>query len=356
LIYITYFVKLVVKNPKLNKYNRSLFLFFLICKLSFSQIPEDSELNPAFRLMFYNVENYFDYSYDTALTYNEFTPLGNLHWTKRKYEKKRNDIYKVIKAVGAWKPVTLIGLAEVENEFVVSELVNKTPLRNDGYDYIHYDSKDKRGIDVAIVYHKESFTIINSKKIEIRDPENRKFTTRDLLYVVGLINNDTIHIVVNHWTSRYRGYLESEPLRLLAAERVLKLTDSIYSLNSRANILLMGDFNDNPNNNSMTLLVNNSKCSLYNLPLNKTNQNVNGTLKYKNNWALFDQILVSGNLTDSTNIMKCEKQGVIFDADFLLRPDNKYLGVTTFRTNLGYNYKGGFSDHLPVYIDLYVNK
>lgn len=302
--------------------------------------------------MFYNVENFFDAVHDSTLAYNEFTPYGDLHWTNSKYIKKRNNIYKVIKAVGGWSPVALIGLVEVENEFVVSDLTNGTPLALEGYEYVHYESGDFRGIDVALIYHPASFALLHSEKVVIRDPQNPGFTTRDMLYAVGLMGGDTLHVVVNHWTSRYRGYLESEPLRMLAARTLMRLTDSICAANKNANILLMGDFNDDPGNKSMQLIVNAGICGFDNLKLINSNPGVTGTLKYKSNWSCFDQILVSAPLPKGTNGLQCSPRAHVFDAGFLLEPDLKYFGLKTNRTNIGFKYHGGFSDHLPVYIDI----
>jgi len=302
--------------------------------------------------MFYNVENYFDAVNDSSLAYNEFTPNGDLHWTDRKYIKKRNNIYKVIKAVGEWNNVDLIGLVEIENKFVISDLINSTPLNRLGYDFVHYESKDFRGIDVALVYKTSSFKVIYSEKVEILDPENPNFTTRDMLYVKGLLGTDTLHIIVNHWTSRYRGYLESEPYRMLASNKLISLTDSICNINKDANILLMGDFNDNPDNKSMQFLITNGKCRFKNTELESTNPEVAGTLKYKSNWYNFDQILISSPLSTGINGLKCNSKGHIFDADYLLESDSKNFGLKTNRTNIGFKYHGGFSDHLPIYIDI----
>lgn len=324
-------------------------LFFAL--LSTTCLSQDAVDN-TFRVMFYNVENYFDSNYDSLRTYNEFTPDGDIHWTYSKYKKKRNSIYKVIKAVGEWRSVTLIGLAEIENEFVISDLIENTPLYKDRYKFVHFDSDDFRGIDVALLYQSDSFTLLFSEKVPIRDPDNPEFKTRDMLYVVGLMNTDTLHVVINHWTSRYRGYLESEPLRVLAANILLKLTDSICAVNKNANILLMGDFNDNAENTSMQLLTNDQICGFRNMKLESKNPGVGGTLKYKSEWSGFDQILVTNSIFKGNNGLHCTDNAKIFDADFLLEEDLQYLGLKTNRTNIGFKYHGGFSDHLPVYIDI----
>ncbi len=326
---------------------------FILQMISYSQNNNNNDDLDHYRIMFYNVENYFDAVHDSSLAYNEFTPHGDLHWTNNKYIKKRNNIYKVIKAVGGWGKVSLIGLVEVENEFVISDLVNNTPLAREGYAYVHYESNDFRGIDVALLYLTSNFKLLDSEKVVIYNPQNPNFTTRDILYVKGILGNDTIHVIVNHWTSRYRGYLESEPLRILASNRLTRLTDSIYNTNAKANIFLMGDFNDNPDNKSMQLITSNQKCNFRNIELTSTNPEVKGTLKYKSNWSNFDQFIISSSLSSCLNGFECPQQGHIFDAEYLLESDSKYFGIKTNRTNIGFKYHGGFSDHLPIYIDVF---
>ncbi len=305
--------------------------------------------------MFYNVENYFDAIHDSTISYNEFTPNGDLRWTNNKYIKKRNNIYKVIKAVGKWNHVTLIGMVEIENEFVISDLINSTPLSSIGYKYVHYESNDFRGIDVALIYHSASFKVLYSEKVKINNPKNPNFTTRDILYVKGLLGSDTLHVIVNHWTSRYRGLMESEPLRILTSTRLMQLTDSICNEDNNANIILMGDFNDNPEDKSMQQITNNSICGFENLKLLNNNKDINGTLKYKSIWYNFDQFLLSTSLILGNNGIKCASNGYIFDADFLLETDKKNFGLKTNRTNIGFKYHGGFSDHLPIYFDINTN-
>ncbi len=328
----------------------SLFAFLsLVC---YSQTNSDVKDKNQYRIMFYNVENYFDAKLDSSLTYNEFTPDGDLHWTLSKYINKRNSIYKVIKAVGGWNPVTIIGLAEIENKFVLSDLINSTPLVKEKYKIVHFESNDFRGIDVALLYKSDTFILLHSEKIVIRDPKNPDFTTRDILYVKGLLATDTLHVFVNHWTSRYRGYLESEPYRLLASRALMNLTDSICMVNSSANIVLMGDFNDNPNNKSMQLITNSSLCEFDNPKLLSSRSDVAGTLKYKGNWQNYDQFFVANALITGNNGLQCSSSGHIFDAEFLLEVDLQHLGMKTKRTNIGYKYHGGTSDHLPIYIDI----
>ena len=318
-----------------------------------SQVIDNTMTEKKFRVMFYNVENFFDYYIDSTSNYNEFTPEGERRWTATKYIRKRNSIYKVIKAVGGWVPVTLIGLCEIENELVINNLIDNTPLNKYGYNYVHFDSPDKRGIDVCLIYHEANFSVIYSKALNIKDTADLDFTTRDILYVVGKIDNDTIHVFVNHWTSRYRGLFESEKYRLLASNKLLEITDSICNSAPSSNIIIMGDFNDNPYNESITRITDLSDCDIVNLNMISKNKNVEGTMKYKQSWHYFDQILVSQSLFDSVKI-ESSPSATIFDAGFLLMPDDIHLGYKLNRTYYGYKYMGGFSDHLPIYFDLVV--
>ena len=347
-----FFVNLLKK--KVNNYVISLLFVQLLILQVFSQ-EESTEktTNPGFRIMFYNVENYFDAEVDTSLSYNEFTPGGDLHWTSRKFEAKRNALYRVITDLGGWSSPTIIGMVEVENDAVLASLIKNTPLNKKGYQSIHFDSPDFRGIDAALLY-RPPFTPLSSIPIRITDPKEPSFTTRDMLYVVGLLGDDTVHVVVNHWTSRYRGLLESEPKRMLQAYRLLQLTDSICGANPAANIIVMGDFNDGPENASMQELTKvGHVCPLINLPLQSQNKSVRGTHKFQGKWAIFDQFIVSKNMIDSSNNLQVvDGHGNIFTAPLVLETDEKFGGQRPNRTNIGFTYHGGYSDHLPVFLDI----
>jgi len=320
-----------------------------------SQSEEKYTTRKNYRLMFYNVENLFDYYHDSSLVYNDFTPLGKLNWTKNKYIRKRNNLYKVIRAAGGWDGIAILGLAEIENEFVITDLLNSTPLSKLGYRFIHFDSKDHRGIDVALVYDPDCFELISSHAVHITDPLSPEFKTRDMLYAKGVIGGEIVHIIVVHWTSRYRGLMKSAPLRMFSSNVLKFFCDSICSIDKSSSIIVMGDFNDNPENESMTNLAYLSSCGLSNLPHLPVNGYVEGTLKYHENWYCFDQILVSDNMLKPENKINCDSVLRIFDADFLLERDSKYLGYKLFRTNIGFKYHGGISDHLPVFVDIEIS-
>ena len=309
------------------------------------------EVKDSFRVIFYNLENYFDPYVDSSLSYNEYSYHGDLHWTNKKFTEKTKNIYKVFQALSTWEGIAIAGVCEIENKVVLNELLYNTPLKKMSYNYIHYDSKDKRGIDVALIYGNQ-FKPLFSKPFSIVDKQNVRIPTRDILYVKGLLGNDTLHVFVNHWTSRYRGLLESNALRLQFSYLLKSKTDSLFNLNPNANILIMGDFNDQPHDESIIRLTTNSK--LQNLVPNPSNNISLGTMKFRSVWFIFDQILVSNAIIQGKGNLMINNQGVkIFDQNFLLENDKKYLGTKPFRTNIGYTYHGGYSDHLPVFLDLF---
>lgn len=315
-----------------------------------SQFADDLS-NKNYRIMFYNLENFYDCNYDSSLIYNDFTPQGRLHWTCKKYHQKLVNIYKVIKAVGEWDQQSLIGLAEVENSRVLNDLIKNTPLKNMGFDFVHYESGDSRGIDVALLFNRHQFKVINSLPIEVSDKSVADLRTRDMLYVSGVLGQDTVNVFVVHWTSRYRGLLESNHLRMIASDILAYTIDSVHR-NTQKPVIIMGDFNDNPTDESVKNLLQLQSCGLVGLEHKPLYGNVTGTLKYQGNWYKFDQIIVSKSLISNREGLVADSCIYIYDADFLLEDDKKYLGSKLYRTNIGFRYNGGISDHLPIYIDI----
>jgi len=236
-----------------------------------------------------------------------------------------------------------------------------SPLYNFEYKTIHQESKDKRGIDVALLYQPKSYTPIKNNFIEINFPHEPWKKTRNILYSKGTLNeNDTIHLFINHWPSRWGGSLESEDNRLHVASILKNISDSIMGISKNANIIIMGDFNDDPSDKSISEVlatannINNIKHNkLYNLTSISANYPNIGTHKYRGKWSKFDQIITSGNLLANKNLYTTIESFSIFDANFLLEKDDSYLGYKPFRTFIGYRYNGGYSDHLPIFIDLY---
>ncbi len=310
--------------------------------------------------MFYNVENLFFPEDDSLKNDNEFTPDGVKYWSYYRYQTKLNKIAKTIIAVGEWNAPAIVGLCEVENIQCVNDLIYASPLTRYGYQGILIESGDRRGIDVAMIYRPDLFTVITQNALIINFPEENARPTRDILYVKGLVGNDTIHVFVNHWPSRYGGELVSRPKRNFAAKVLKSSIDSIQRIDSTARIVAMGDFNDHPTDESMSSILyaqkdknNLKKDDLLNLTWQYEHKE--GTHQYQGKWSILDQFIVNKQFLDSSsNLFTSESAMHIFKPDFLLSPDKNGMDNIPNRTYIGYKYNGGYSDHLPIYLDLFL--
>lgn len=297
--------------------------------------------------MFYNMENLFDCDNDPLTLDDEFTANGSRHWTKYKLEKKIKMLGRAILASNQWKSPVLIGLCEVENRGVLKSLIKNSLLRFSNYGIIHKDSKDLRGIDVAIIYDTLKLQHIFTKYYSI-DLIDRP--SRDILYAKFIYQLDTFHIITNHWPSRYTGTLASEPKRLSACRKLTFICDSILEKDNRSKLIIMGDFNDTPADKSLKELCrvsNPHKNYLINLMLNIKH----GTHKFHSLWNVFDQFIVSKSLLDSV-ASGFSVYASVSQTKFLMENDTKYLGIKPFRTFIGFKYHGGYSDHLPILLTL----
>jgi endonuclease/exonuclease/phosphatase family metal-dependent hydrolase len=306
-----------------------------------------------FTIAFYNLENLFD-TFDNHQTYDDdFLPSSEKQWTPKRYKKKVRKLGYAISNIGvktAKKLPAIVGLAEVENKLVVNDLLDSKFLKKHAYDYVHYDSPDERGIDVALIYHKDYFKLHWSEvySLELYDDDGTRDYTRDILLVNGDLNNENLYIIVNHWPSRREGQEASEPSRLIASNKVLEIITSVKSEDPNAKIIIMGDFNDGPHDISVQQLT--TKEAIYN-PMEALNTFDKGSLNHRFQWNLFDQILISTNFFEHTPNTHSFSKANIFDKTFLKQFEGKYKG-NPFRTYVGKKYKGGYSDHFPVYIHL----
>ena len=315
-------------------------------------------------IAFYNLENLFDTINDVKLN-DEASPMMALKASRSKvYWDKIDKLGSVIAQIGKEKANTspaVIGVSEVENLSVLEDLVKSKHLITKNYGIIHYDSPDKRGIDVALLYQKKYFKPIHH---EVFNPniyrENYKVYTRDQLLVSGYLDNELIHLIVNHWPSRSGGEAKSRPLREKAAYQNNKIIAQIREQDSDAKILIMGDFNDDPINSSFKKVLktkakkkNVGDLDIYNPYENMFKKGLN-TLGYRDNINLFDMVLISSPLLDkgerdfSTYKMYKAK---IFNKRFLTRRKGKFKGYP-FRSFSNAGYTGGYSDHYPVYMYL----
>ncbi len=335
-----------------------LFHFFL-----FVPLVALSQNDGTLRVAFWNLENFFDTSVDSTRNYNEYTENGSQHWTKKRFYAKRNNLYKTVLALSEGRAFGILGVAEVENESVLSSLFNATPLRRFGYRIVHYESPDRRGIDVALVYDISRLRLLSSRPVAVRDKKNADFRTRDILYVkLAAAEGDTLHVFVNHWPSRYGGEAETIRLRCLAASTLRNIVDSIADCAAEPpKIIIMGDLNDTPEDKSVASVLDAKPPSfgqtddfcLINLFRQNGKTGFAGTLKHEYTWQVFDHIIVSNALIDNKKGLKYKADSAqIFHAAFLFEEDKTRGGVKLHRTFVGPRYFGGYSDHLPVFIDL----
>lgn len=330
-----------------------LFLLFIEFQIvaSFEAVAQEKG---DFRVAFWNFENFFDPFVDSTRVYNEFTENGSQHWTKSRFYKKRNNMYKAILAISENKPLAVLGIAEVENQYVLNMLFNQTPLKTHNYRIVHYEGDDKRGIDVALVYCIDKLQLVYTEPVKIKNPKNRNYKTRDILYAKFYDRRgDTLHVFVNHWPSRYGGERETIKLRSLAANTLKHKVDSLMFLHQTIpKVIIMGDFNDTPEDPSIKDIL----CYdvLVNLFADGNKLGFEGTLKHQYTWQIFDQIIVTNSLINNDKgLVYRRNSAAIFHGDFLFEKDESFGGVKLFRTYVGPKYFGGYSDHLPVYIDLF---
>jgi predicted extracellular nuclease len=332
--------------------------------LSFAALVINSTLSSCFaqietshtqRIMFYNTENFFD-TYDDSLTDDDdFLPDGLMRWNLTRYNKKINSLHKTIIAAGEWAPPVVVGLCEIENRQVLEDLIFGTYLSKYGYAIIHEDSPDRRGIDVCIIYRKKLADLIFYKYWIPATQKNQKFNSRSVLYTKMAIGSDTVHFIVNHWPSRRGGVLAGEDYRHRIASMIREKVDSIFDYDmSGARIILLGDFNCTTDDPIIQSLLSSSDTlrSLKNLSASIEDK-TSGTYRYLGRWEMIDQVIVSKKLLDSKKGLYTELKLLnVFRPDFLLNTDTKYPGPTPFSTYKGFRYQGGFSDHLPVILDL----
>jgi len=328
-----------------------LFLCTLLANKAYSQDDTIQSL----RLMFYNVENLFDTYDDTLKDDNEFLPDGIKRWNYARYIRKINSLYKTIIAAGEWDPPVIIALSEVENRKVIDDLVYGTCLSKYKYKIIHEESPDQRGIDVCLIYRNDCALNIDYRYWVPSGIKAEDFTSRSILYAKFKIGTDTIHFFVNHWPSRRGGVLAGEDLRLKIALMERAKVDSILKESKhKAKIIIMGDFNCTPDDQEIKSLIINPDSGIILKNLSESlYEDGFGTYRYKGTWEMIDQVIVSEMLLSCKKGLFIDtKMVAVFKPEFLLRKDPEYPGFSPWPTYRGYRYQGGYSDHLPVLMDL----
>lgn len=303
-----------------------------------------------YRIAFYNAENFFDCLHDPGKNDHDFTPTGIKGWGAAKFTQKRNRLFKVIAALDAECPLAALGMAEVENARVLRELCLGTPLRYLGFDFVHFESRDPRGIDVALLYRSDLLRIDTAFACPLVIPPDTLSRTRDILYVrarpcQGVSLPDPLHLLVSHFPSKYGGVLATDAKRAAAACLLRRMLDTIHALDSQSFVVSMGDFNTEPDDDLLQRL---DAFPFVNLMKAGTWPRGKGSHKYRERWGTIDHIYLKQAFLPRLR----EGRAFLFDRDFLLMPDDKYLGMKPFRTFYGARCLGGYSDHLPVYIDV----
>lgn len=350
-----------ISNVLMNsQYLRGMRFFTLFLLLSTAAGKSNAQEYVPACIGFYNVENLFDTLNTENVNDEEYTPESAKRWNTERYRAKLEKLAGVIGEMGAEvhpKGCAIIGLSEIENREVVEDLIKTGPLKERNYEIVHYHSPDRRGIDVGLIYQPEYYRVYNHKSYTLKIEGRDDFFTRDQLVVSGVLDGDTVHVLVAHWPSRRGGEKRSRPMRVAAAELGRTIVDSLMKTSPNARIVYMGDLNDDPTNISVKRGLRSEARKedalngrMYN-PMEEMYHKGIGTLAWRDTWNLFDQILISAPLASGTG-GNYRYYGVrIFNKPYLRQTEGAFAGYP-FRTFVGNDYKGGYSDHFPVYIIL----
>jgi len=318
---------------------------------------------------FYNLENLFDTIVDpdtNKILQDDFTPYGKKNFNSERYEQKLTKMAEVISKIGvdiSPDGLAILGVSEVENAAVLEDLSAQESIRSRNYQVVHHESPDARGIDVGLLYNPSYFKVLSSKAYKLdsyyEDSVLKEFRTRDQLLVTGELKGERIHIIVAHWPSRRGGEKRSAPRRYAAGELGRKIIDSIQGAEPNAKIVYMGDLNDDPTDKSVKEAMKTvgkvkklTPETLYS-PLETNAKNGIGTLAYRDNWNLFDQLIITPGLVTKKNDFETYKffKAVVYNEEYLKNSTGSFKGYP-FRTYVGPNFLNGYSDHFPVYMIL----
>lgn len=311
---------------------------------------------------FYNVENLFDTLDTPDVRDTEFTPNGDKLWNSALYQDKLGNLARVISELGTEMTpdgVAMLGVAEVENRKVLEDLAKHPKLISRNYRVVHFDSPDKRGIDVGLLYQPKYFKVTKAKQIPtvLYEPDSSKVFTRDILLVSGLFDGEEMHVLVNHWSSRSGGEAASSWRREGSAKINKHVIDSLQAANPNAKVILMGDLNDDPSSASIRKVLKPKdkpnkveNGDLYN-PMYAYFKKGIGTLAWRDSWNLFDQIILTSGLVKKNDNGYHFYKARVYNEKYLQTKSGQYKGYP-YRTFSGNNYTGGFSDHFPVYVFL----
>jgi len=342
--------------------NRALLISIFILSISFAFSQENKNYKVVC-IGFYNLENLFDTIVDTnpdIILADEFTPKGKNVWTSEKYWEKISNMSKVIADMGTELTPdgpAVIGVSEIENINVLKDLVKAPALKDKHYKIVHFDSPDRRGIDVGLLYQEKYFNLTSSSSHTLSLPDDTAFRTRDQLLVSGKLNGEDFNFIVCHWPSRRGGEKKSMPLRIAAADLSRLIIDSLEKANPDAKTILMGDLNDDPTSKSVKEHINTSgkideidNTQMFN-PMESLYKKGLGTLAYRDVWNLFDQIIITKNLIGKDKSSFQFYKSDVYNKEYLKQKSGKYKGYP-FRTFSFGVYIHGYSDHFPSLIFL----
>jgi len=330
--------------------------FALLISLSTSSLAQNYEI---VAIGYYNLENLFDTIDSEGVRDSEYLPNSKKQWNTEKYFLKLDHMARVLSDIATDKTpdgLAIFGISEIENKMVVEDLINRKALKDRNYQIVHYDSPDRRGIDVALVYNPKYFKLTNSYSAPFVDADTN-FKTRDQLVVTGLLMGEEVHFQVNHWPSRSGGEKRSRPKRNAAGKLARSLADSLLAIDPKAKVIIMGDLNDDPTNQSVAkyLKATDDKSKLkdgyFFNPYMTLNRNGIGSIAYRDSWNNFDQIILTPALVTKDRSSWSFYKANIFKKPYMINQEGKYKGYPK-RTHAGGKFQGGYSDHLPVYIYL----
>ncbi|MBI2257714.1 MAG: endonuclease/exonuclease/phosphatase family protein [Flavobacteriia bacterium] len=334
-----------------------LFVFFIgFSTFAQRELPKDKSFYSVL-IGFYNLENLFDTINDPEKNDEEFLPEGANKWTSARYLEKQGNMARVIADIGLEASpdgVAILGVSEIENKLVLENLVKQKAIANRNYQIVHYDSPDQRGVDVGLLYNPKYFKVTNSKSYTLKIDNKPDFYTRDQLLVSGLLDGEEVHFIVGHWPSRRGGEKRSEPLRIEAAKLSRHIVDSLILINPDAKVIVMGDLNDDPTNQSIKKHLNSTGNieqvhgnKMYN-PMYDLHMKGIGTLAHRDVWGIFDQTILTQAWIKNDYTSYQYYTAKIFNKPYLMQQDGNFKGYP-FRTFSFGQYVGGFSDHFPVY-------
>lgn len=326
-------------------------------------LPATAQRIGVWSAAFYNLENLFDYEDDPSNPGDdEFLPTGAYQWTAEKYAQKLSNIANVIALLGRENcpgGPAVIGIAEVENERVLRDLIATEPAAEMGLKYIHYESPDRRGIDVALLYNPRLFRPMNSRTYRLTLPDDPTYVTRDQLLVSGMMAGEPVSIIVNHWPSRYGG-AKSAPLREAAAALCRHIADSVIAANPANKVIIMGDLNDDPKDPSCAQVLGAARKrsevqagGYFNTTWMLFDKGI-GSLCYQDAWCLYDQQIVSANLLGKPENGLTFWRTEVFNRDFITTSEGKKKGYP-LRSFNGQVWQNGYSDHFPT-VSYYVKR